>query len=191
MGKGPETLTDLTLAAGASGGKTSSASWALRRGDAGPSAPLGRRSTAFFCRVRAARSPGGPKAQRASPAVLQTALLALSLQLFAASGECNELRRVAIRRVGWRRTARLKEPQKLGPKQAPTHHPNLSPMLSPKNSTTQSSPQFSAPCPPHCGSAFAPPVPLGTRKLGVSAPKRRPRQFLPDWPSANRQNMPF
>ncbi len=60
--------------------------------------------------------------------------------------------------MGWRRTARLKEPQKLGPKQAPTHRPNLSPMLSPKNSTAQSSPQFSAPCPPHCGSAFAPPL---------------------------------
>ncbi|WP_294594784.1 hypothetical protein, partial [uncultured Rikenella sp.] len=43
----------------------------------------------------------------------------------------------------------------------------------------------------HCGSAAAPPVPLGTRKMGVSTPKRRPRQFLPDWPSANRQNMPF
>ncbi len=33
------------------------------------------------------------------------------LKLFAASGECNELRRVAVRRVRWRRTARLKEPQ--------------------------------------------------------------------------------
>ena len=40
-------------------------------------------------------------------------------QQFAASGECNELRRVAARRVGWRRTARLKEPQKLSPFTAP------------------------------------------------------------------------
>ena len=55
----------------------------------------------------------------------------------------------------------------------------------------KSSARFSAPCSPHCGSAVAPPVPLGTRKLGVSAPKRRPRQFLPDWLSANRQNMPI
>ncbi len=62
---------------------------------------------------------------------------------------------------------------------------------SPAKSKAQSSPQFSVPYPPHCGSAIAPPVPLGTRKLGVSTPKRRPRQFLPDWPSANRQNMPF
>ncbi len=61
---------------------------------------------------------------------------------------------------------------------------------SPAKSKAQSSPQFSVPYPPHCGSAIAPPVPLGTRKLGVSTPKRRPRQFLPDWPSANRQNMP-
>ncbi len=43
----------------------------------------------------------------------------------------------------------------------------------------QSTAQFSAPCPPHCGSAVAPPH------------SRRPRQFLPDWLSANRQNMPF
>ncbi len=47
-----------------------------------------------------------------------------------------------------------------------------------RTSTAQSSPQFFALCPPHCGSAFAPPL------------FRRPRQFLPDWPSANRQNMP-
>ncbi len=33
------------------------------------------------------------------------------------------------------------------------------------------------PCPPHCGSACAPPVPLGTQKMGLSTPKRRPRQF--------------
>ena len=45
--------------------------------------------------------------------------------------------------------------------------------------------------PPHCGYATAPPVPLGTRKMGVSTPKRRRRQFLPDWLSANRQNMPI
>ncbi len=43
----------------------------------------------------------------------------------------------------------------------------------------QSSPQFSAPCQPHCGSAVASPH------------FRRPRQFLPSWPSANRQNMPI
>ena len=40
---------------------------------------------------------------------------------FAASGECNELRRVAVRRVGWRRTARLCESQK----QQPIHRPRL------------------------------------------------------------------
>jgi len=57
-------------------------------------------------------------------------------------------------------------------------------------STAQPKTQSTAPCPPHCGSAIAPPVPLGTRKMGGAAPKRRPRQFLPDWPSANRQNMP-
>ena len=46
-----------------------------------PADPLSRKSNAQstakssvqFCRVRAARSPGGPKAQRAGPAVLRTA----------------------------------------------------------------------------------------------------------------------
>ncbi len=44
---------------------------------------------------------------------------------FAASGECNELRRVAVRRRGWRRTARLCESQKLGQQRGPTHGPIL------------------------------------------------------------------
>ena len=41
----------------------------------------------------------------------------------------------------------------------------------PKDRTAQSTAQFFAPCQPHCGSAVAPPVPLGTRKLDVSTPK--------------------
>ncbi len=57
----------------------------------------------------------------------------------------------------------------LGPKPGKKHCPNPNPMLgaarlenrlrfsSPKNNTAQSRTQFSAPCPPHCGSAVAPP----------------------------------
>ena len=48
----------------------------------------------------------------------------LSFKRLAASGDCNELRRVAVRRVGWRRTARLKEPQKPDQKQSPKHRPD-------------------------------------------------------------------
>ncbi len=93
----------------------------------------------------------------------------LNFARFAASGDCNELRQVAVRRVGWRRTARLSESQKLDSKHSLIHHPNLSPLLgparlenrlrfsSPKTGTTQSSHQFSASCRPHCGSALAPP----------------------------------
>ena len=44
----------------------------------------------------------------------------LFFKQFVANGECNEPRRVAVRRVGWRRTARLKEPQE----QQPIHLPN-------------------------------------------------------------------
>ena len=44
----------------------------------------------------------------------------LFFKQFVANGECNEPRRVAVHRVGWRRTARLCEPQK----QQPIHHPN-------------------------------------------------------------------
>ncbi len=165
-------------------------------------------STDQFCRVRAARSGGGPKAQRAGPAVRRTAeaqhflsdsssarppapaygvrcaprtaiplrIALLALQAVEACGahsnvSCGPPRpEASARATRW--VARAQ------PKAQPT-------------SSAQSSPQFSAPCPPHCGSAIAPPVPLGTRKLGVSTPNRRPRQFCLSWPSANRQNMPF
>ncbi len=43
------------------------------------------------------------------------ALLALSLSSSPPAESSNELRRVAARRVGWRRTARLCEPQKFSP----------------------------------------------------------------------------
>ncbi|WP_304471408.1 hypothetical protein, partial [uncultured Rikenella sp.] len=39
---------------------------------------------------------------------------------------------------------------------------------------------------PHCGSAVAPPVPLGTRKLDVSTSKRRPLGFHLDFAPAKR-----
>ena len=95
--------------------------------------------------------------------------LSLHSVKFAASGECNELRRVAALRLPGRRTAQLCESQEPGQQHSPIHYPNLSLMLGParrenrgrfsrpKNSTAQSKAQFSASCPPHCGSAFAPP----------------------------------
>ncbi len=68
-------------------------------------------------------------------------------QQFAASGECNELRRVAARRVGWQRTARLCESQKLGQmpghQHSSTHHPNSSPKLGPARLENRS--RFSSP----------------------------------------------
>ncbi len=129
---------------------------------------------------------------------------------FAASGECNELRRVAVRRVGWQRTARLCESQKLGLfsgrdnslppartrpslrelqyaawgggelRGSTSHrssansstqskaHPTapcsawrggktVTGFPARRTVTAQSTAQFSAPCAPHCGSAFAPP----------------------------------
>ena len=86
---------------------------------------------------------------------------------------------------------RFEEPQRHDQQLGPARRENRLRFSRPKNSTVQSSLQFSAPCPPHCGSAFAPPVPLGTRKMGVSTAKRRPRQFCLNWLTANRQNMPF
>ena len=50
-----------------------------------------------------------------------TATAYLTYNKFAASGECNEPRRVAVRRVGWQRTARLCESQL----QRPIHHPRF------------------------------------------------------------------
>ncbi len=90
----------------------------------------------------------------------------------------NERRRVAVRHLPGRRTARLCEPQKQNthsllqfcwvracalPERP--HAPLMRrcargrrfPSESRYSLSTQSSPQFSAPCPPHCGSAFAPP----------------------------------
>ena len=55
-----------------------------------------------------------------------------------------------------------------------------------KTDTVQSSPQFSASCQPHCGSAVAPPVPLGTRKMARSTSKRRPLGFHLDFAVAKR-----
>ena len=40
----------------------------------------------------------------------------------------NELRRVAVRRARWRRTARFKEPQELGQQRGPKHSPILRPV---------------------------------------------------------------
>ncbi len=80
---------------------------------------------------RGAACCGPPVSRRPARVTLKGAevqLIRLCRQ-FAASGECNELRRVAVRRVGWRRTARLYEPQKLSqqfnPKQSPPHSPML------------------------------------------------------------------
>ncbi len=44
------------------------------------------------------------------------------------------------------------------PKLGPARRENRSRFSRPKNSTAQSTTQFSAPCPPHCGSAIAPPL---------------------------------
>ncbi len=124
-------------AVAASGGETSSvelqpAAW----GGGELRDPKGRRSSAQFSApfywFRAARSGDGPKAQRASPATLRVAKTRpfckirprrALLKQFAASGECNEPCRVAVRHSGWRRTARLKEPQEHSPKHCPVSAP--------------------------------------------------------------------
>ena len=85
----------------------------------------------------------------------------------SASGECNELRRVAVRR--WRRTARLYESHKLDSfvlGRAPRRPPSAFAALrgrrrflteSRYSLSAPNSPQFSVLYPPHCGSAIAPP----------------------------------
>ena len=80
------------------------------------------------CGVR----PGHQRCPAASPATLRVAKTRpfckirprrALLKQFAASGECNEPCRVAVRRSGWRRTARLKEPQEHSPKHCPVSAP--------------------------------------------------------------------
>ncbi len=144
---------------------------ASRRNSTNKSAQTTTKGSAQFCRVRAARSPGGPKAQRAGPATLKdrnsfthpTARLSPHSVMFglsptppkhsqqinpkpvpilslysvkfvlgagggAASGECNELQRVAALPLPGRRTARPKGSQKHGQQLSPTHSPVLRPV---------------------------------------------------------------
>ncbi len=118
---------NLIPAAGASGGKTSSASCGPTPGWPGPSDSLGRKSSALFTAQSigfglAPIPPSGKAAGRRGRRFYEPQKqrpFVRTLFAVAASGECNELRRVAVRRVGWRRTARLCESQKLGSKHRP------------------------------------------------------------------------
>ncbi len=115
------------------------------------------------------------------------------LKQFAASGECNELRRVAVRRLGWRRTARLCEPQKLGqqhkPNSPPKFHSKARPSAAGKPITVF--PPEEQQAQPKAEPSSLPRISLTAAPLSLRRACRRPRQFLPDWPSANRQNMSF
>ncbi len=74
-------------------------------------------------------TPRGVAANCATLRVAKARPILWARQQFAASEDATELARVAVRRVGWRRTARLYEPQKLSqqfnPKQSPPHSPML------------------------------------------------------------------
>ncbi len=138
------------------------------------------------------------------------ALLALSLSSSPPAESSNELRRVAARRAGWRRTARLCEPQKFSPihrlnpfgvraarsgggpkaqragpavlrttKAQPTARPSAA-----------GKPQSVFPPEEQAQPKARPRVSLTAAPLALRRVCRRPRQFLPDWLTANRQNMP-
>ncbi len=94
--------------------------------------------TAPFSEVRPRRAPHAPlkrRSRRERRFLTESRYSLLTYSSSPPAESSNELRRVAVRRVGWRRTARLKEPQELGPKPgqqlSPIHCPNLSPMLGP------------------------------------------------------------
>ncbi len=104
----------------------------------------------------------------------------LNFARFATSGECNELRRVAVRRAGWRRTARLKEPQKLGPKQSPNPSPTLSPARR-ENRLRFSRPKQTQ---PQARPSFPPRVRLTAAPLALRRTCRRPLGFHLDFANA-------
>ncbi len=160
-----------------------------RKSSTNKSAQTTTKGSAQFFRVRAARSGGGPNGParrpggstnrkstahsssgappRAAKTSPDSAHSCWARQQFAASGECNEPRRVAVRR--WRRTARLCESQL----QRPIHRPrfarfvlgappraadaSFSPRPAVQRTALLALPQSTVPCPPHCGSAVAPP----------------------------------
>ena len=121
----------------------------------------------FVLGIRAARSGGGPKAQRASSAILRVARArplcyevrprrAIGfLAKFAVSGERNEHGELRASAVGGFGPRDPKGSQEL----SLARRENRLRFSRPKNSTAPSTAQFSAPCQPHCGFAIAPPLP--------------------------------
>ncbi len=89
------------------------------------------------CRVRPRRAPHAPlkRRPRRGRRFCESRYSLSTYNSSPPAESSNELRRVAARRVGWRRTARPKGSQEQCPKPgqqlSPIHCPNLSPMLSP------------------------------------------------------------
>ncbi len=105
---------------------------ASRRNSTNKSAQTTTKGSAQFCRVRAARSPGGPKAQRASPAALRAAEaqhFSVGFVLGARpprAAKASPSPRPAILRI-----ALLALGPKTGQQFSLTHRPKPSPMLGP------------------------------------------------------------
>ena len=139
---------------------------ASRRNSINKSAQTTTKGSAQFCRVRAARSGGGPKAQRAGPAVLRTA----EAQHFLSDSSSARPPHAPLKRRP-RRGRRFCESrysllaqnpakskaQPTAPCSARRSGKTVAGFPAPRTGKAQCSPQFSAPCQPHCGSAVAPP----------------------------------
>ena len=118
-----------------------------------------QQSTAQFCQVRAARSGGGPKTQRACPATLKdrnsftqpTARLSPHSVGFV-FGRSQRRTNIKAEAASKRRCASPPHPGAAGRPLSRGLSYSLSSQI-----PAQSKAQFSAPCRPHCGSASAPP----------------------------------
>ncbi len=99
---------------------------------------------------RELRPPFGGRPQEHSPFVSY-------LSLFAASGECNEPRRVQPAERGGGELRGSTSRKSTANSSAQRDTKTVTGFRARRTATAPSSPQFSAPWPPHCGSAFAPP----------------------------------
>ncbi len=134
-------------------------------------APPPHRSPFYW--VRAARSGGGPKAQRAGPAVLRTA----KARPIRPRPVCSRRQRRAATSAGELQSAAWGGGELRDSASRRSSANSSAQSTARRTSTAQSVPQFSAPCQPHCGSAVAPPRLPSPAAILAGLAHRQPAEY--------------